>query len=203
MGKHKQVACKKCCRVMRSDHLERHMKQHENGKFEAESLSGSSFSASTTSLESNFSPVSTTRYCKPILINEEAVLKTMDMHAEEYEGKLKLGEIVYKHVKDHGIPEESLPKEYKEAKDLYIKQQEYKQKIEPEHERKVKCPHCSLSLSSRGSIYNHIKVKHSHEQGWMCAHCDYRSMHKWVVKRHMINECQLKLYKAWRIMITD
>jgi hypothetical protein len=112
MGKHKQVACKKCCRIMRSDHLERHMKQHENGKFEAESLSGSSFSASTTSLESN---------CKPILINEEAVLKTMDMHAEEYEGKLKLGEIVYKHVKDHGIPEESLPKEYKEAKDLYVK----------------------------------------------------------------------------------
>ncbi len=121
MGKNKQVVCGKCCRVMRGDHLEHHMKQHENGTFEAESLSGSSFSASTTSLESNFSSVSTTRSCKPILINEEAVLKTMDMHAEEYEGKLKLGEIVYNHVKDRGITEESLPKEYKEAKDLYVK----------------------------------------------------------------------------------
>ena len=29
MGKHKQVVCKKCCRVMRSDHLNRHMKVHK------------------------------------------------------------------------------------------------------------------------------------------------------------------------------
>jgi len=28
---------------------------------------------------------------------------------------------IYKHVKDRGIPEESLPKDYKEAKDLYVK----------------------------------------------------------------------------------
>ena len=121
MGKHKKVVCVKCCRVMRSNNLERHMQQHENGKFEGESFHGSSFSASTTSLESNFSSVSTTKSCIPISINEEAVFKTMEMHAEEYERKLQLGEIVYKHAKDHGIPEESLPKEYKEAKDLYVK----------------------------------------------------------------------------------
>ena len=54
MGKHKKVVCEKCCRVMRSDHLERHMQQHENGKFEAESFHESTFNASTTSLESNF-----------------------------------------------------------------------------------------------------------------------------------------------------
>jgi hypothetical protein len=29
MGKHKQVVCGKCCRVMRSNNLERHMKVHE------------------------------------------------------------------------------------------------------------------------------------------------------------------------------
>ena len=110
MGKHKKVVCVTCCRVMRRDHLERHMRQHENGKFEGESFHGSTFSASTTSLESNFSSVSTTRSCKPI--NEEAVFKTMNMDAEEYERKLQLGEIVYKHAKDHGIPEESLSKEY-------------------------------------------------------------------------------------------
>ena len=69
-------------------------------------------------LESDFSSVST---YKSISINEEAVYKTMDMHAEDYERKLQLGEIVYKHAKDRGIPEESLPKEYKEAKDLYVK----------------------------------------------------------------------------------
>ena len=101
MGKHKKVVCGKCCRVMRRDNLERHMKQHENGKFEEDSFHGSTFSASTTSLESNFSSVSTSR---SISINEEAVFKTLDMHAEEYERKLELGEIVYKHVKYCGIP---------------------------------------------------------------------------------------------------
>ena len=47
-------------------------------------------------------------------------------------------------------------------------------KIDPEHERKVKCPHCSLFLSSRGSLYNHIKVKHSHELRWICDQCGVR-----------------------------
>ena len=94
------------------------MQQHEDGKFESNSFHGSAFSASTTSLESSFSSVSTHRSIK---INEEAVLKTIDMYAEVYERKLQLGEIVYKHAKDRGIPEESLPKEYKEAKDLYVK----------------------------------------------------------------------------------
>ena len=127
MGKAKQVVCAKCCRVMRSNNLERHMQQHENGKFEEESFHGSAFSASTTSLESSFSAVSTTR---SVSISEEVVLKTMNIHAEEYERKLQLGEIVYKHAKECGIPEESLPKEYKEAKDLYVKN---KQNIDVEN----------------------------------------------------------------------
>ena len=118
MARNKKVVCVKCCRVMRRDNLERHMQQHEDGKFETDSFHGSAFSASTTSLESDFSSVST---YKSISINEEAVFKTMDMHAEDYERKLQLGEIVYKHAKDRGIPEESLPREYKEAKDLYVK----------------------------------------------------------------------------------
>ena len=127
MARNKKVVCFKCCLVMRRDHLERHMQQHENGKFEGESFHGSTFSASTTSLESDFSSVSTN---KSISINEEAVFKTMNMDAEEYERKLQLGEIVYKHAKDHGIPEESLSKEYKEAKDLYVKN---KQNIDVEN----------------------------------------------------------------------
>ena len=123
MARNKKVGCVKCCRLMRRDNLKRHMKQHEDGKFETDSFHGSAFSASTTSLESSFSSVSTHRSIK---INEEAVLKTLDMHAEIYERKLQLGEIVYKHAKDRGIPEESLSKEYKEAKDLYVKNIEQK-----------------------------------------------------------------------------
>ena len=72
-------------------------------------------------LESNFSSVSTSTSCKPIYINEEAVFKAMDMYAEEYNRKLQLGEIVYKHAQNRGIPEESLQKEYKKVKDLYVK----------------------------------------------------------------------------------
>ena len=112
---------------MRSNNLERNMKQHENGKFEEESFHGSLLGGSTTSLESSFSSVSTTR---SVSINEEAVLKTMNMHAEEYQRKLELGEIVYKHAKEYGIPEESLPKKHKEAKDLYMKN---KQNIDVEN----------------------------------------------------------------------
>ena len=112
---------------MRSNNLERHMRQHENGNFEGEFLHRSSISGSTTSLESSFSSVSTTR---SVSINEEAVIKTLDMDAEDYEKKLQLGEIVYKHVKERGIPEESLSKEYKEAKDLYVKN---KQNIDVEN----------------------------------------------------------------------
>ena len=62
-------------------------------------------------LESNFSSVYTSTSCKPIYINEEAVSKAMDMYAEEYNRKLQLGEIVYKHSQNRGIPEESLQKE--------------------------------------------------------------------------------------------
>ena len=115
---------------MRKDNLERHMRQHEIGNFEDESLHRSSTTGSTTSLESSFSSVSTHRPSKPISINEEVVIKTLDMDAEDYEKKLQLGEIVYKHVKERGIPEESLSREYKEAKDLYVKN---KQNIDVEN----------------------------------------------------------------------
>ena len=118
MARNKKVVSVKCCRIMRRDNFQRHMQQHEDGKFEEESFHGSAFTASTTSLESSFSSVSTH---KPMSINEEAVLKKMNMDAEDYERKLQLGEIIYKHVKDREIPEESIPREYKEAKDLYVK----------------------------------------------------------------------------------
>ena len=38
MGRQRQVVCKKCCRVMRSDVLNRHMKLHE--KLREDSLDG-------------------------------------------------------------------------------------------------------------------------------------------------------------------
>ena len=58
--------------------------------------------------------------------------------------------------------------------------------IEPEPQnQKVKCPHCSLSLSSRGSLYHHIKVKHSHGHGYICEQCGQGFPRKDYFQRHV------------------
>ena len=60
------------------------------------------------------------------------------------------------------------------------------QNIEPEPEkRKVKCPHCSLFLSSRGSLHNHIKVKHSHAPKHVCDQCGQGFTRKDYLQRHL------------------
>ena len=49
MGRNKTITCRKCFRVMRSDNLKTHMKQHEKEKFENETFY--STASSTTSLD--------------------------------------------------------------------------------------------------------------------------------------------------------
>jgi len=97
MGRNKKVTCGKCLRVMRTDYLKIHMKQHEKEKYEKESLCSTSIGKSRTSLQedtvSNFSSISTT---KSTPINEEFVIKSMEMNADEYNSKLLLGGIVAK-----------------------------------------------------------------------------------------------------------
>jgi len=126
MGRQKQVVCKKCCRVMRSDVLNRHMKLHK--KLCEDSLDSKSIYSSTASLhrddESEFSS-SATDWEAPVQIEtpleREAIIKTIKLDAAEYKNKLKLGKIIYEEIEEHEIPEESLRREYKEAKELYIK----------------------------------------------------------------------------------
>ena len=119
MGKGKKVTCGTCLRIMRSDHLKRHMKQHDKEKFENESFCGSSIGTSRTSLqesESDFSSISTYTSTP---INEEFAIKSMLMTADEYNNKLALGKIVAKTIKEKKIPQDSLSIEYKDALDLY------------------------------------------------------------------------------------
>ena len=124
MGRHKQVVCQKCCRVMRSDVLNRHMKLHEklrenslNSIYSSRESLGkdeeSEFSSSETDWEA---PVQ-----KEIPLEREGILKTLKLDDAEYKNKLKLGKIVYEEIEEHEISEESLRREYKEAKELYIK----------------------------------------------------------------------------------
>ena len=51
MGKHKKITCRICLRIMRSDHVSRHMKQYGKEKFEKESFCSSSIRSSLTSLQ--------------------------------------------------------------------------------------------------------------------------------------------------------
>ena len=119
MGKGKKVTCGTCLRIMRRDHLKRHMKQHDKEKFENESFCGSSIGTSRTSLqesESDFSSISTYTSTP---INEEFAIKSMLMTADEYNNKLALGKIVAKTIKEKKIPQDSLSIEFKDALDLY------------------------------------------------------------------------------------
>ena len=58
--------------------------------------------------------------------------------------------------------------------------------VEPEPEKQAfKCPHCSMSLSTRGSLHNHIKVKHSHDHGYICDQCGQRFPLKDYLIKHL------------------
>ena len=74
-NRNKKVTCGKCLRIMRSDNLKTHMKQHEKDKVEKESLCSSSIATSRTSLqektESNFSLDTTKMYEVTPLKSEE------------------------------------------------------------------------------------------------------------------------------------
>ena len=105
---------------MRSDNLKRHMMQHEKENYENETFCSTSITTSRISLqedaESDFSSISTT---KSTPINEEFVIKSMEMNADEYNKKMELGKIVAKTVVEKKIPQDSLSSEYKDALDLY------------------------------------------------------------------------------------
>ena len=122
---------------MRSDHIARHMRKHEKYG-EAGSLYGSvnSIASSTTSLnekyesESDFSSVSGTPVYNPSSSDKEVLIKTLLKDDTEYKEKMELGKTIYEQVKEYNINEESIPKEYKEPLELYMKQ---KRNIDPDN----------------------------------------------------------------------
>ena len=125
MGRNKRVSCHKCLKVMRSDNLKTHMKQHEDGKFENESSCALSLRTSKTSLdnESIISYVSASTEVSST--KEEELRRILIRDDEEYKYKLAQGKILYQSMYDMDIAEESLRPEFKEMLDLYRKQREY------------------------------------------------------------------------------
>ena len=110
MGRNKEVSCEKCFRIMRTDHLKRHMKQHEDTKLD-KVLSGEARS-DETSLNTDFTSS----------IERGKIIKKLWKDNEEYKEKLERGKILYEEVNQQGIQEESLCQEYKALLDIYRKQ---------------------------------------------------------------------------------
>ena len=128
MGRNMKVVCEECMRVMRQDHLKRHMKMHENVKYEESSKMHENVKyeepSCPTSLnidqESNLNSI-TSFETKKTVLNEEAIIKTLKMDDADYENTLELGRMIVEKAKSLGIAEESLRSEYKKAKELYLK----------------------------------------------------------------------------------
>ena len=95
---------------MRTDHLKRHMKQHEDTKLD-KVLSGEARS-DETSLNTDFTSS----------IERGKIIKKLWKDNEEYKEKLERGKILYEEVNQQGIQEESLCQEYKVLLDIYRKQ---------------------------------------------------------------------------------
>ena len=112
MGRQKKVVCKICYRIMRSDNLKIHKKMHEKQTEKYEKN------------ESNTNPdsVSSKAVHKPSTLEKEAIIKTIVNDDNEYRGKIELGKIVYESIEEHNINQDSIRNEYKEALELYMKQ---------------------------------------------------------------------------------
>ena len=123
MGKHKQVSCRICLRIMRSNNLKTHMKQHEKDKFEKESLCSSSIHSSTTFLqedtERKFNDDTTNKTYEVSSINEELVIKRLKKNNDKYMQDMELGKIIAKAIKDGKIAQDSLCSEDSDALHLY------------------------------------------------------------------------------------
>ena len=120
MGRQKKIVCEKCKRLMRQDNLSRNIRQHEEGTFEQSIVSSNNSLNKDYETGSEFSSISSYGAWNPSL-NRENIIKTLEIDAAEYKRKLELGRILYEEAKEREIPEESLRREYKEAKELYIK----------------------------------------------------------------------------------
>ena len=134
-------------RTMRSDHLERHRKIHENHDGEEESQQSSdnldSSSAlknivihndkiknrneneTSTSMDGNITIQEKEQYLNHVKFDKDGLRKTLKRCNGEYKEKINLGATIYQILGVEDIDEESIPPIYKEALDLFVKRKQY------------------------------------------------------------------------------
>ena len=118
MGKHKKIMCKVCYKEMRSDNLTRHLKQHS----EKDTINPGT-NIYVTNNYNTTSGVSTDREDEENENNDEELKKYLIKIGNEYQEKLIQGKKIYKMLGEGIAPYQALPREMKEAVDLYMENQ--------------------------------------------------------------------------------
>ena len=127
MGKIKSVVCQFCYRVMRSDYLKTHIMKRHQKRLDTETLHTSNISPIrpliNKDIDSNleFKLFSTTSVHKPSNLDRESIIRKLKIDKAEYLEKLEAGRAIYEYVIKYEIPEASIPIEYQEPLEIYMK----------------------------------------------------------------------------------
>ena len=118
MGRNKKIMCKVCYKEMRSDHLNRHLKQHSE-----KDTNNPATNIYVTNNYNTTSGVLTEREDEENENNDEELKKYLIKIGNEYQEKLIQGKKIYKMLGEGIAPYQALPREMKEAVDLYMENQ--------------------------------------------------------------------------------
>ena len=118
MGRNKKIMCKVCYKEMRSDHLDRHLKQHSE-----KDTNNPATNIYVTNNYNTTSGVSTEREDEENENNDEELKKYLIKIGNEYQEKLIQGKKIYKMLGEGIAPYQALPREMKEVVDLYMENQ--------------------------------------------------------------------------------
>ena len=141
MGRHRKISCEICSKVMRCDHMKRHMKVHVDLSMEnptqlcksivedivdnilnkKTSKADSIISCEKPKVNGDHSDELNLSSLEGDNIDDKELEKILVYDDYEYKQKCKLGFKVEKLINKNGIHQESLRSEYKEALDLHLK----------------------------------------------------------------------------------
>ena len=125
MGKHQQVICKVCYKEMRSDVLTRHMKQHEKRNEDNPvtniSVTNNIYTSTNDSMNIKKEKSEINDEIEEST-GENGLEKYLLEKTEEHKSAIKLGKEVYRILAKGEVLEAALPRDMKEALELYMMQ---------------------------------------------------------------------------------
>ena len=155
MGRNRQVYCKVCLKTMRSDHIQRHMKVHQQKGIKEEYQESTIIKRETSVSETGGNTT----------INKEELREILIKDNQEHDKKIDLGATIYEIIGENKIKEESLRPVNKEALNLFVKQKQCINII-----KKLECNQCLKSFSLKHHLKRHIEGVHG-ENTFKCDYC--------------------------------